>query len=146
MINDKKIKTGIVVVIAVLIIFLFVGGKDLIMNMFNSETVNQDNQMQSKVQIKEITEGTGEVATVGKELTVNYIGVFADGTKFDSSYDRSQPFKFTLGGWDQGLEGMKVGGKRILVIPPELGYGAEDHGPIPGNSTLIFQIELISVK
>jgi FKBP-type peptidyl-prolyl cis-trans isomerase len=79
-------------------------------------------------------------------------GTFANGQKFDSSYDRKEPITFQLGagqvipGWDQGLLGMKVGGKRKLVIPPNLGYGPNDYGPIPGNSTLYFEVELVSVK
>ena len=96
--------------------------------------------------------GTGDEAVTGKTVSVNYIGTLTDGTKFDSSYDRNQPFDFSLGagqvikGWDQGVVGMKVGGKRKLVIPPDLGYGATANGKIPANSTLIFEIELLSVK
>lgn len=88
----------------------------------------------------------------GKTVSVNYTGTLTDGTKFDSSYDRNQPFDFQLGagqvikGWDQGVAGMKVGGKRKLVIPPGLGYGAQANGKIPANSTLIFEVELLSVK
>jgi FKBP-type peptidyl-prolyl cis-trans isomerase FkpA len=98
------------------------------------------------------TVGTGDEAVAGKTVSVNYLGTLADGTKFDSSYDRNQPFEFTLGagqvikGWDQGVVGMKVGGKRKLVIPPGLGYGAQANGSIPANSTLTFEIELLSVK
>jgi FKBP-type peptidyl-prolyl cis-trans isomerase len=96
--------------------------------------------------------GTGDEAVSGKTVSVNYVGTLTDGTKFDSSYDRNQPFDFQLGGgqvikgWDQGVVGMKVGGKRKLVIPPDLGYGATANGKIPANSTLIFEIELLSVK
>jgi FKBP-type peptidyl-prolyl cis-trans isomerase len=97
--------------------------------------------------------GTGDEAVAGKKVTVNYAGTLTDGTKFDSSYDRNQPFEFALGagqvikGWDQGVVGMKVGGKRKLVIPPELGYGAQGAGDkIPPNSTLVFEVELLGVK
>ena len=96
--------------------------------------------------------GTGAVATPGKTLTVHYTGVFQNGQKFDSSLDRGQPFQFNLGagmviqGWDKGMEGMKVGGTRRLVISPEYGYGPNDYGPIPGGSTLIFQVQLLDVK
>ncbi len=96
--------------------------------------------------------GTGDEAVSGKTVSVNYIGTLANGTKFDSSYDRNQPFDFQLGagqvikGWDQGVVGMKVGGKRKLVIPPSLGYGAQANGSIPANSTLTFEVELLSVK
>lgn len=96
--------------------------------------------------------GTGAEAVNGKKITVNYTGTLDDGTKFDSSIDRNQPFDFTLGagqvikGWDQGVLGMKVGGKRTLVIPASLGYGATATGSIPANSTLHFDIELLNVQ
>ena len=97
--------------------------------------------------------GTGAEAAAGKTVTVNYVGTLTDGTKFDSSYDRNQPFSFVLGagqvipGWDEGVSGMKVGGKRKLTIPPSLGYGAQGvPGAIPGNATLIFEVELLSVQ
>lgn len=100
--------------------------------------------------------GTGDVAKPGQSVTVNYTGWLyvngAKGDKFDSSYDRNQPFTFTLGagqviaGWDQGVAGMKVGGKRTLIIPPALGYGAQAAGQIPPESTLIFDVELLGVQ
>jgi FKBP-type peptidyl-prolyl cis-trans isomerase len=95
--------------------------------------------------------GTGATAVNGDTLTVNYIGTLLNGTKFDSTYDRQQPFTFQLGvgqviaGWDQGIPGMKVGGKRRLTIPPSLGYGNQTVGSIPPNSTLVFDIELMSI-
>ena len=101
--------------------------------------------------IQDISVGTGAVAQPGDTVTVNYVGTFTDGTVFDSSIARKQPFSFVLGagkvipGWDQGVAGMKVGGTRVLVIPPELGYGSQDVGPIPAGSTLIFQIQLLKV-
>jgi FKBP-type peptidyl-prolyl cis-trans isomerase len=96
--------------------------------------------------------GTGDEAVVGKTVSVHYTGTLTDGTKFDSSVDRGEPFEFALGagqvikGWDQGVAGMKVGGKRKLVIPPSLGYGSQANGKISANSTLIFEIELLAVK
>ncbi|WP_394701462.1 FKBP-type peptidyl-prolyl cis-trans isomerase [uncultured Roseibium sp.] len=106
-----------------------------------------------EVQIKDIVKGTGEEADVGKTVTVHYTGWLMDGTKFDSSVDRNQPFSFTLGerrvipGWEQGVVGMKVGGKRELIIPPELAYGANGAGGvIPPNATLKFEVELLAVK
>ena len=93
--------------------------------------------------------GTGREAVKGALVTVHYDGFLENGEKFDSSVDRRQPFKFVLGagkvikGWDQGLLGMKEGGKRTLNIPAELGYGARAIGPIPPNSNLIFHVELI---
>jgi FKBP-type peptidyl-prolyl cis-trans isomerase len=96
--------------------------------------------------------GTGESPSLGKTVTVHYTGKLEDGTKFDSSLDRGQPYSFPIGmggvikGWDEGVMTMKVGGKRKLIIPPELGYGSQDKGTIPPNSTLIFDVELLSVK
>lgn len=96
--------------------------------------------------------GTGTEATSGKTVTVHYVGYLANGTKFDSSIDRKEPFPFTLGagqvikGWDLGVAGMKVGGIRRLVISPELAYGNRAIGPIPANSTLVFEVQLLDVK
>ena len=105
------------------------------------------------LQVTDETVGTGDEAVAGKTVTVNYVGTLTNGTKFDSSYDRNQPFEFHLGagqvikGWDQGVAGMKVGGKRKLVIPPDLGYGAQGAGnSIPPNATLVFEVELLGVK
>lgn len=148
---DKK--TSIAVVISVIIIFLMVGGVGLLKDFTNNNTKEMDQQNSvTNLEIKDLTVGTGEVAVSGKEVTVHYTGVFTDGKKFDSSVDRGIPFTFKLGagmvikGWDVGVEGMKVGGKRLLIIPPQLAYGPNDYGPIPGNSTLIFQVELLEVK
>lgn len=108
--------------------------------------------MASELIIEELQLGDGAEATVGQEVTVHYTGWLTDGTKFDSSKDRFQPFSFALGagyvikGWDQGVAGMKVGGKRKLTIPAELGYGARGAGGvIPPNATLIFEVELLQV-
>lgn len=103
--------------------------------------------------------GTGAEAHAGKQVSVHYTGWLYDaaapkqrGAKFDSSLDRGQPITFVLGtrrvisGWDMGLEGMQVGGQRTLIIPPHLAYGGQDRGPIPANSTLIFDVELVDVK
>jgi peptidylprolyl isomerase len=104
------------------------------------------------LQIQDLTVGTGAQAKSGDTITVNYLGTLTNGTKFDSSYDRNQPFTTKIGvgqvikGWDEGMVGMKVGGKRKLTIPASLGYGSQDMGSIPSNSTLIFEVELLSVK
>lgn len=102
---------------------------------------------------EDITVGTGATAASGQTVTVHYTGWLTNGTKFDSSKDRNQPFNFHLGagevirGWDEGVAGMKVGGTRKLTIPPQLGYGARGAGGvIPPNATLVFEVELLGVK
>jgi peptidylprolyl isomerase len=108
-------------------------------------------ETQGAVAASDIVVGTGEEAVAGKLVTVNYTGVLPDGTKFDSSLDRGTPFQFVLGagqviqGWEIGVNGMKVGGRRQLVIPPSLAYGERAIGAIPANSTLIFDVELLDV-
>lgn len=107
---------------------------------------------ESGLQYTDLVEGTGETPKSGQVVTVHYTGTLQDGTKFDSSRDRGQPFKFKIGvgqvikGWDEGVGTMKVGGRRQLVIPPELGYGSRGIGPIPPNSTLLFDVELLGVN
>lgn len=108
---------------------------------------------QEELQIRDLEKGTGEEANVGETVVVHYTGWLMDGTKFDSSLDRGTPFSFTLGerrvipGWEKGVEGMQVGGKRELIIPPHMAYGAQGAGGIiPPNATLKFEIELLEVK
>ena len=101
--------------------------------------------------IEDLVVGTGATAAVGDTVTVHYVGTFTNGTKFDSSYDRGQPYPFQIGagrviaGWEQGVPGMKIGGKRRLTIPPSLAYGNQAVGSIPANSTLVFDIDLVSI-
>lgn len=103
------------------------------------------------LQVQDLVVGTGAEAKAGESITVDYEGTLTDGTVFDSSKTHGTPFTFVLGagqviqGWDQGVLGMKVGGKRKLVIPPELAYGSKGQGPIPPNATLSFTIDLLSV-
>ncbi len=106
-----------------------------------------------ELKIEELRAGTGAEAKAGQQVEVHYTGWLTDGKKFDSSVDRGQPFRFKLGagqviaGWDQGVQGMKVGGKRKLTIPPHLGYGPRGFpGAIPPNSTLVFEVELLGVR
>ncbi|MCG6149896.1 FKBP-type peptidyl-prolyl cis-trans isomerase [Leptospira levettii] len=102
-------------------------------------------------QIIDLVIGKGDEAFSGSYVTVHYVGKLQNGTKFDSSRDRNRPFEFNLGagevvkGWDKGIKGMRVGGKRKLIIPPELGYGSKRVGNIPPDSTLIFEVELLKI-
>jgi FKBP-type peptidyl-prolyl cis-trans isomerase FkpA len=102
--------------------------------------------------IDDVTVGEGEIASAGQRVTVHYTGWLTNGSKFDSSRDRNDPFVFSLGkrqviaGWDEGVQGMRVGGVRKLTIPPALGYGARGAGGvIPPNATLVFEVELVGV-
>ncbi len=104
------------------------------------------------LEIEELKVGIGQEAAAGQHVSVHYTGWLTDGTKFDSSVDRGTPFQFPLGagrvirGWDEGVQGMRVGGKRKLTIPPEMGYGARGAGAvIPPNATLVFEVELLGV-
>lgn len=106
----------------------------------------------SGLQYEEIIVGEGDIAQAGRPVTVHYTGWLTDGKKFDSSKDRNDPFQFSLGagevirGWDEGVQGMQVGGVRKLTIPASLGYGARGAGGvIPPNATLVFEVELLAV-
>jgi FKBP-type peptidyl-prolyl cis-trans isomerase len=105
----------------------------------------------SGLNFTDLAVGTGDEAVPGQRVTVHYIGWFLDGEKFDASVDRGEVFSFQLGaggvidGWDQGVAGMRVGGARRLVIPPELAYGPNGRSGIPPNSTLVFDVELFQV-
>lgn len=103
--------------------------------------------------IEELEVGTGATAASGHDVLVHYTGWLTDGSKFDSSKDRGQPFAFSLGqgmvipGWDEGVAGMKVGGRRKLTIPPQLGYGPYGAGGvIPPNATLVFEVDLLDLR
>ncbi len=119
----------------------------------NSEENNMTNVEDfEQLEIKTLTEGTGQEATTGDLVSVHYAGTLSDGTEFDSSYSRDMPFEFTLGegrviqGWEQGVLGMKIGEIRELKIPSSLGYGPSGSGLIPGNAGLIFKVELLEIK
>lgn len=126
-----------------------------------SSTATVDTGLSSitTLQTTDLVVGTGAVATSGRSVNVHYSGwlykasaIDNKGTKFDSSLDRGTPFTFALGGgqviagWDQGVLGMRVGGQRRLVIPPSLGYGSRGQGSIPGNATLVFDVQLLAVN
>ena len=125
----------------------------------NSEVINNNLEDESMVEenngliIEDVLLGEGAQIENGQVAVMHYTGTLVDGTKFDSSVDRNDPFQFTLGvgqviaGWEKGILGMKVGGKRKLTIPPEMGYGASGAGGvIPPNATLIFDVELLEIK
>lgn len=151
----------IAVTVVVLVAAYFMGARFFTNFSSNPSTISDqaiNNNMDQNTQntknnlvVKDIVVGTGAEAQAGDLVSVHYTGKFANGTTFDSSIG-GQPFEFTLGagrvikGWDQGVVGMKVGGKRTLTIPPELAYGPNDYQQIPGGSTLYFDIELIGVK
>jgi len=147
--------------VAVSIAIVFVGyslfGGD-IMRMFNNDMTNENetasvaNSNPGGVIINDIVVGKGGELVMGKRVSLHYILSLADGTTIQNSKDFGTPFEFTLGvdslipGWEQGVIGMKEGGVRTIIIPPELGYGPNQQGPIPANSTLVFTIELLEVK
>lgn len=107
----------------------------------------------SGLKFEDLVEGEGDFAEAGQKVSVHYTGWLTDGSKFDSSKDRNMPFDFPLGaghvirGWDEGVQGMKIGGTRKLTIPPQLGYGAAGAGGvIPPNATLVFEVELLAIN
>ena len=110
-------------------------------------------KLPSGLQYEDMVVGSGKMAEPGMNVSVHYTGWLTDGTKFDTSLDRNQAFQFQLGagmvirGWDEGVKGMRIGGKRKLTIPPDMGYGAQGAGGvIPPNATLVFDVELLDVK
>jgi FKBP-type peptidyl-prolyl cis-trans isomerase len=145
--NERRVKTLAIVVIAVLT-FSVVG----YLWATRGGSQAKERTTSSGLKYVDLVEGTGANPQPGKTVSVNYTGTLENGTKFDSSYDHGQPLEFQIGtgavikGWDEGLMTMKVGGKRKLIVPPKLGYGPRAHGNIPPNSTLIFEVELLSVK
>ncbi len=112
----------------------------------------EDVEIPDNLKIEDTQVGSGAAVKTGDTVSIHYAGTLEDGTPFDNSYDRGEPFETPIGagqvikGWDLGVVGMKVGGKRRLTIPPELGYGEQDKGNIPPNSTLIFDVELMEIK
>lgn len=161
MIMEKSSVVSLVVFAAIAAVLLWFGsqysGKISNESITNKQKIAETvEQAQSKImeglKIKDIVAGNGAEAKNGDEVTVNYSGTLDDGKKFDSSYDRKEPFSFRLGagevikGWDLGVAGMKVGGKRELIIPSELGYGGRGAGSIiPPNATLHFTVELLKI-
>jgi FKBP-type peptidyl-prolyl cis-trans isomerase len=145
--SRKQIATGVAVAVSLAVVAFFF----IFINPFLQQpsAVAQE-AINTSVVIQDQAVGTGAEAKTGDVVTVNYTGRLSDGSVFDSSVGR-KPLQFMLGigqvipGWDQGLVGMKVGGKRLLIIPPALAYGSQGIGPIPPNSTLIFEVDLLDV-
>jgi peptidylprolyl isomerase/FKBP-type peptidyl-prolyl cis-trans isomerase FkpA len=143
-----QIVTGVAVVAAVAVagLFFFIGNPFSVSMSQSSQSPTQQNSLV----VQDEAVGTGAEAKPGDTLTVNYTGKLQNGTVFDTSVGRA-PFQFKLGagqviqGWEQGLAGMKVGGKRLLIIPSSLGYGSQGMGPIPADATLIFEVDLLGV-
>jgi FKBP-type peptidyl-prolyl cis-trans isomerase len=137
----------------VIFAFLLIGGISFEIPLFNlgGDNMNKDVEISDVLSIDDVVVGDGAEAKQGDTVIVHYVGTFPDGVKFDSSLDRGESFSFVLGsgtviqGWDLGVAGMREGGKRTLVIPPDLAYGSQDYGPIPANSTLHFEVNLLEV-
>ncbi len=148
----------IAIIVAALVVIVAIGayiiansqqGKDGTLSLQSGELATTA----TGLQYQDLVVGSGLEAKTGDTVSVHYTGWLEDGTKFDSSLDRNQPFEFTLGlgkvikGWDEGVAGMRTGGKRKLIIPPDLGYGSSGAGGvIPPNATLIFEVELLEIK
>jgi len=162
-------QTGIAVALAlaVFIFFFIFGGTSLFANSVpldgtsieiattTTQTTSTTMPTVQELQITDETVGAGTVAVAGDKVTVTYVGALTNGTVFDASANHQETvngFTFSLGagdviqGWDEGIVGMKVGGVRRLVIPASLGYGNQDYGPIPANSTLVFEVRLLKVE
>lgn len=146
----KKEWIAVGVSLGFLVYLLFWGP---LLNLFKTPVnTNTEKVMEEPLKIVDEKVGAGDIAEPGDTVTAHYTGKLEDGRVFDSSYNRGAPISFTLGagqvirGWDEGLQGMRVGGKRTLTISPKYGYGEEAVGPIPANSTLIFEIELVGVE
>jgi len=151
---NKSILAIIIIIIAVVVGY-YLRASDIgeIKIQTNTQTNMQSNTPnEEELKIEVLAEGNGAEAVAGNTVTVHYTGALEDGTKFDSSLDRGQPFAFQLGagmvikGWELGVLGMKVGEKRKLIIPSSLGYGQTGIGPIPPNATLVFEVELLEIS
>ena len=151
-----RVRNTRIAIIVILVVVVALGAFFFIQKRNQNKVVTGGGNMittQSGLQYQDLVVGAGAEAVAGKSVTVHYTGTLQDGSQFDSSLDRNQPFSFILGagqvipGWDEGVAGMKVGGKRKLVIPPGLAYGAQGYPPvIPANATLTFDVELLEVK
>lgn len=156
--SKDKIITASLIIIFVLA-FYFLTKKPSSMENQVSNSTPTSNPMPTlppskitELKIEDIKVGTGSAVKSGDTVSINYIGTLENGTKFDSSYDRNQPFETQIGvgqvieGWDKGVVGMQVGGRRKLTIPYQMAYGENGYGPIPAKATLVFEVELMSIK
>jgi hypothetical protein len=151
-----KIRNTRIVILSIVLLVVATGAYIIYSTQTNKPTENQVETMittDSGLKYVDLVVGNGQVANPGSQVSVHYSGWLEDGTKFDSSLDRGQPFDFVLGagsvipGWDEGVAGMKVGGKRRLVIPSDLAYGPQGYaGVIPPNATLTFEVELLGIQ
>jgi len=152
--QNVAVMMGIVALVAIMAMLSCAVSKDTSSGVTQNTSISQGtSQRDSQLRIEDLSIGTGPEAKVGDRISVHYTGWLADGAKFDSSRDRNEPFEFILGqgnvieGWDKGVVGMKVGGKRKLVIPPQMAYGERGAGGIiPPNAVLTFEVELLAVQ
>ncbi len=148
---NKQEGVAVFAVLAVMV-YLFFSGP--LMNLFTSNMQNEteNTMIQTGFKAEDVVVGTGKLVESGDKVSAHYVGKLTNGQVFDSSRDRGVPIQFTFGvgqvirGWDEGIAGMREGGKRILTIAPDFGYGAQSAGAIPANSVLIFEVELVGVE
>ncbi len=152
---SKRVIYFLVALLVVVVGYLLLSGKDIKQEQITKQATMDTNTAtdSGKLVIEDIKVGEGREVTAGDTVVMHYKGTLTNGTKFDSSYDRNEPFSTQIGvgqviqGWDMGVPGMKIGGKRKLTIPPTLGYGESGAGAvIPPNATLIFEVELLDIK
>lgn len=149
--TQRNLYTGIAVTVTLVVVgIFFILGVPFSVSSLNSQAA-AGAAPATQVAIQDEAVGTGAAAKIGDLITLNYTGRLQDGTVFDTSVGKA-PISFALGagqvipGLEQGLVGMQAGGKRLVIIPPSLAYGTQDYGPIPGNSTIIFEIEVVSIE
>ena len=165
MFKRAEIIVGMISVVCIVFAFLLVQSRPLVSakgavsqatvvqaGLVNEQEELMNNENQQNMNVQDIKVGTGSAVEDGDTVVVHYSGRLENGQEFDNSQKRGAPLEFTVGagqviaGWEQGLLGMKVGGERVLNIPPELAYGEQGIGPIPGGATLTFTIELLEIK
>lgn len=151
--SKNTLYTGIAVTVTLLVvgIFFIIGVPFDTSSLTQGAAVTTATSASTQLVMQDVVQGSGRAAQAGDKITVNYTGKLEDGTVFDTSLGKT-PYSFVLGagevitGWDQGLVGAQAGAKRLLIIPPGLAYGPQDYGPIPGNSTLMFEVDVLKVE